>query len=176
MTHHFSGRSAPVRLLATALLCCAVLTVQAGSPLFQNLGSDAFETVDDHGGQGKWLVLMVWASDCEICKTEVAAYQRFHERHRHTNANVLGLTLDGSAGRQQALDFVRQHRLTFDNLIGEPEAVMSYFQILTGTGWIGTPSYLVFGPQGELMAKQVGALTPDVIEQFIADNSSTPKL
>ena len=175
MTHHFPGRSAPAHLLAVLLLLVSLAT-QAGSPLFQNLGSDAFETVDDHGGQGKWLVVMVWASDCEICKTEVAAYQRFHERHWQTTASVLGLTLDGSAGMQQALDFVRQHRLTFDNLIGEPEAVMSYFQILTGTGWIGTPSFLVFGPQGELMAKQVGALTPDVIEQFIADNSSTPTL
>jgi peroxiredoxin len=176
VTPHFSSLSAPVRLLAAILLSFASLTAQAGSPLFQNLGSDVFESVDTHGGQGKWLVVMIWASDCEICKAEVGDYQRFHERHRHNAANVVGLTLDGSAGKQDALDFVNQHHLTFNNLIGEPEAVMSYFQILTGSPWIGTPSFLVFGLDGELMAKQVGALSPDVIEQFIVDNTSTPKL
>ena len=168
--------SASIKFPTTVLLVILSFPALAGSPLFQNLGSDAFETIDTHGGQGKWLVVMVWASDCEICKTEVGAYKQFHQRHRQTTASVLGLTIDGAAGKEEALDFVNQHNLNFSNLIGEPEAVMSYFQILTGSPWIGTPSFLVFGPNGELMAKQVGALSPDLIDQFIADNSATPGL
>jgi peroxiredoxin len=168
--------SASIKSLTAVLLVILSLPTVAGSPLFQNLGSDAFETIDAHGGQGKWLVVMVWASDCEICKTEVGAYKQFHQRHRETTARVLGLTLDGATGKKQALDFVNQHNLNFSNLIGEPETVMSYFQILTGSPWIGTPSFLVFAPNGALMAKQVGALSPALIEQFIADNNATPAL
>ena len=168
--------SASIKSLTAILLVILSLPTLAGSPLFQNLESDAFETIDAHGGKGKWLVVMVWASDCEICKAEVGAYQQFYLRHRQTTATVLGLTLDGAAGKKEARDFVNQHNLNFNNLIGEPETVMSYFQILTGSPWIGTPSFLIFDPKGELMAKQVGALPPDLIEQFIASNSATPGL
>jgi peroxiredoxin len=164
--------SAPTKFLAAVLLIIFSFPTLAGSPLFQNLASDAFETVDIHRGQGKWLVVMVWASDCEICKAEVGAYKQFHQRHRQTTASVLGLTLDGAVGKGDALDFVKQHNLDFNNLLGEPEAVMSYFQILTRSPWIGTPSFLIFSPNGELMAKQIGALSPDVIEQFIKDNNA----
>ena len=168
--------SASIKFPTAVLLVILSFPALAGSPLFQNLGSDAFETIDTHGGQGKWLVVMVWASDCEICKAEVGAYKQFHQRYRKTSASVLGLTLDGAAGKEDALDFVNQNSLNFSNLIGEPETVMSYFQILTGSPWIGTPSFLIFGPHGELKAKQVGALSPELIEQFIADNSVEPEL
>ncbi len=132
----------------------------AGSPLFQNLGSDAFETVDSHRGQGKVAGGHGVGIRLRNLQAEVGAYKQFHQRHRKTTASVLGLTLDGAVGKEDALDFVNQHNLNFNNLIGEPETVMSYFQILTGSPWIGTPSFLIFGPNGELMAKQVGALSP----------------
>jgi len=51
--------------------------------------------------------------------------------------------------------------------------VMGYFQLLTGSRWVGTPTFLVFGPDGELMAKQAGAVPTDLIEQFIAANTAT---
>jgi len=168
--------SASIKFLTAVLLVILSFPALAGSPLFQNLGSDAFETIDTHGGHGKWLVVMVWASDCVICQTEVGTYKQFHQRNRETTASVLGLTLDGAVGKENALDFVNQNNLNFNNLIGEPETVISYFQILTGSPWIGTPSFLIFGPDGELKAKQVGALSPDLIQQFIADTSVEPEL
>ena len=78
-----------------------------------------------------------------------------------------------SAERQQAaVDFVARHQLKFENLIAEPEVVTAYYQITTGSRWVGTPSFLIFGPDGQLMAKQVGAVATDVVEQFIATNTA----
>lgn len=141
------------------------------SPTFSNLGTGAVETVEDYQRDGKWLVVMIWASDCEICKREVGAYQDFHQRRSDTDARVLGVTLDGEANRQDAIEFVDRYRIGFANLIAEPEAVAGYFEILTGSPWIGTPTFLVFAPNGELMAKQVGAVEVDIVENFIAANS-----
>ena len=144
----------------------------ASSPLFQNLKSGAFETIDDHNQQGKWLVVMIWAHDCEVCEREVGDYQRFHQKHADNNAVVLGVTLDGAARQQAAVDFVARHQLKFENLIAEPEVVAAYYQITTGSKWIGTPSFLIFGPDGELKAKQVGAVETDIVEAFIAASTS----
>ena len=158
-------------ILFLALLLVAP-PVPAGSPLLQNLESDAFETIDDHREPGKWLVVMIWASDCEICRREVGSYQRFHQRHKPRDARVLGITMDGAQRKEAARGFVAEHGVGFNNLLGEPEAVAAYFQALTGSRWVGTPTFLIYGPDGALLAKQTGAVPVDLIEQFIATRSN----
>ncbi len=159
-------------ILSILLVLLFATPALSGSPLFQNLKSGAFETIDDHNQQGKWLVVMIWAHDCEVCEREVDDYQRFHREHADKNATVLGVTLDGAERQQAAVDFVTRHQLNFVNLIAEPEVVTAYYQITTGSKWIGTPSFLIFGPDGELKAKQVGAVETEIVEAFIASSSS----
>lgn len=161
-----------LKTLLFAILLCAVLTaVKAASPLFLDLRSDAFVTIDDYREPGKWLVVMIWAHDCQICEREVDDYQRFHQRRAADDAIVLGITLDGEAAKSQALEFIGRHQLRFDNLIGEPEAVAGYYQVTTSSRWVGTPSFLIFAPDGELMAKQAGAVEVEIVESFIAANT-----
>lgn len=145
----------------------------AGSPLLQNLQSGSFESVESHMQEGQWLIVMLWAHDCEVCEREIDDYQRFHREHSGKAARVLGITLDGDEYKLAALEFVERHQLEFENLIAEPEMIASYYQILTGSRWVGTPSFLIFGPDGALMAKQVGAVSTDLVEQFIAANAET---
>lgn len=156
---------------ALLLLCGTWAGAQAASPLFQNLNSEAFETIEDYHQQGQWLIVMIWAHDCQICEREVGGYQQFHRRHAGDNALVLGITLDGEDRKQAAVDFMRRNKLEFDNLIGEPEVVAGYYQVTTGSRWVGTPSFLIFGPDGELMAKQAGAVEVEIVENFIAANT-----
>jgi len=151
----------------------AVTAVMASSPLFQNLNTDEFKIIDDYRQPDKWIIVMIWAHDCQICEREVGEYQRFHKSHADDNAIVLGITLDGEERKQNALDFVARHELEFENLIGEPEVVAGYYQLTTGSRWIGTPSFLIFAPDGELMAKQAGAVEVEIVENFIAANSQT---
>jgi len=159
--------------IAALLLGSVALTVNAASPLFQNLKTDAYETIDDFSQPGKWVIVMIWAHDCQICEREVGDYQRFHQRHADGDALVLGITLDGEDRKQSALDFVARHQLEFENLIGEPEVVAGYYQLTTGSRWVGTPSFLIFGPDGELMAKQAGAVEVEIVENFIATNTQS---
>ena len=166
-------RLVPGAILVASLLCFAAGSVNAESPLFQNLKSDAYETIDDSRQSGKWMVVMIWAHDCEICEREVGDYHQFHQRRAGDDAMVLGITLDGEARKQQALDFMNRHELGFVNLIGEPEVVAGYYQLTTGSRWVGTPSFLIFNPDGELMAKQAGAVEVEIVENFIAANTQT---
>ena len=127
-----------------------------------------FHSVSEYTGDGKWLVVMLWASDCHVCNQEAHSYQAFHEKHKDKDARMLGISLDGMAGKADAQAFVKRHKVLFPNLLGDPKAVAGFYQDLTGKAWRGTPTFLVYDGKGELQAEQVGAVPVALIEDFMA--------
>lgn len=135
---------------------------------------DKPKTIKDFAGKGKWLITMIWASDCHVCNQEAHAYEKFHNDHKAKDATMLGISMDGMEKHKAAEQFIKRHKLGFPNLIGEPEDVARLFMELTGADWVGTPTFLIYDPKGELVAKQEGAVPVDLIEQFIARSAKAP--
>ena len=129
-------------------------------------------SITEFVGQGQWTVVMFWASDCHVCNAEVHEYVLFHDAFHDKQAAVLGISLDGHARKAEALRFIDRHMVDFPNLIGEPGTVAKLYTRLVGEPWLGTPSFLVFSPAGELRARQVGAVPAELIEAFIERESS----
>jgi len=126
------------------------------------------QTLESVTGKGKWSIVMFWAHDCHVCNKEAHSYVDFHQKHNQTDAEVIGVSLDGKTNKKQAVEFVKRHKLNFTNLIGEPDDVAGIFEDLTGADWVGTPTFLIYNPKGEIRAQQVGAVPVDLIESFIA--------
>jgi peroxiredoxin len=133
------------------------------------------QQISQHTGQGKWTVIMLWASDCHVCNQEAHQYEDFHQRHKDKDATMLGITLDGPGNIEDARAFVSRHHVSFPNLIGEPYAVTSLYSELTGRPWVGTPTFLIYSPGGELVAQQAGAIPASLIEEFISSRAGTTK-
>jgi peroxiredoxin len=142
----------------------------AAGPLFDMQGKPS--SIDKFTGKGKWLVVMFWASDCHVCNREAHQYVDFHFAHSDTDASVLGISLDGLANKVNAQEFIDKHKVNFPNLIGEPEQVAQLFSQLTGVAWRGTPTFLIYSPQGELLVQQIGAVPTDLIENFMASHQA----
>jgi len=130
------------------------------------------KSIADYTGKGKWLVVMLWASDCHVCNQEAHQYIKFHQDRVNKDAQVLGISLDGVAKKNDAQEFIKRHQVNFPNLIGEPEKIATMYQELTGDTWIGTPSFMVYTPKGELLGAQAGAVPVPVIESFIERESA----
>ena len=161
-----SIRSRAARALVTILAAVLTLPVWA-SGVLRDLASGESRTLEDYVGQGKWTVVMLWASDCPICGQEAPAWSLFDTRHRDTDATVVGLSLDGSGGAKAARAFVERHLLDFPNLIGEPQDVARLFTERGRGPFLGTPSFLIYSPAGELKARQTGPLPTDRLEEYI---------
>ncbi len=125
--------------------------------------------VNEFIGQGKWTVVAIWSADCPICKREIHQMAFFHDAHKNKDAVVLGISVDGPAGRKMARAFVEEHGLNFPNLLGEPRQMSAF-----GFPFIGTPTFYIYSPQGELLARQVGPVTQQELEEFIAARSAAP--
>lgn len=154
-----------------ALLTSALVQI----PLVNAAGLTDFKhnpkTIEDYSGKGKWLLVMFWASDCHICNKEASHYVDFHFIHSDKDATVLGVSIDGKARFKDAVSFIKRHNVDFPNLIGEPEDVAGLYAKYSNSRWVGTPSFLLFNPKGEVLAAQVGAVPTEMIEDFIKKNS-----
>jgi len=156
--------------MAVFSLCFVALTAAAATEGLRDFDGKP-SSLEQYAGKGKWLVVMLWASDCHVCNQEVHQYKAFHQKHADKDAVMLGVSLDGAAKQPDAKAFMSRHEVNFPNLIGEPEVVAGLYQDLTGAAWTGTPTFLVYTPKGELVGAQVGAVPPEIIESFIERES-----
>ena len=157
-------------LLSLLTIFFLPLTVSAEINGFQDF-SGKQKTFESHVGKGKWLVVMMWASDCHICNREAHQYVDFHMFHSDKDATVLGVSIDGESRKTEAEGFIKKHNVDFPNLIAEPATVARLFYESTGQNFSGTPTFLVYSPEGELKAAQAGAVPAEIIEDFIQKNS-----
>ena len=165
-------QSLNVMLKRQPFLWAALLAIAlVGSPVYgAALLKDfkgAIHSLDEYTGQGKWAIVMIWASDCEACNAEAKEYVKFNAQHKNNDAYILGISTDGHEKKSEALDFIKRHNIDFMNLIDEHDNVAKMYMDLTGAPFVGTPSFLLFSPKGELRAAQLGAVPTHIIESFI---------
>ena len=127
--------------------------------------------VEEYTKKGKWLIVMIWASDCHVCNKEAVHYVALHERQKNKNISLLGISIDGWDNILDAEAFVDRHKITFPNLIGSLERVETVFRHYTGGELTGTPTFLIFSPDKKPFAAQAGAVPVAIIEQLIVDNA-----
>lgn len=150
----------------------ALLTVSGGighAMEIQELDGDIVR-LDQRVGGGKWLLVMLWATDCHICKEQKPEMSRFHDKHKDHDAEVLGIALDGMRAVDLVKDYLDAHQPSFPNYVGEFAIVASHYFVLAEENLRGTPTYLLFNPDGELVANNPGPLRVEALEQFIARN------
>lgn len=146
------------------------VTAQAEIKGFEDFNGKP-QTLNNYTGKGKWLVVMIWASDCHICNKEAYKYVDFNMIHSDKDATVLGISIDGESRMKEAKAFIKRHSVDFPNLIAEPEYVANEFHRLSGQSFAGTPTFLIYSPDGELKAAQAGAVPTELIEDFMKKNS-----
>lgn len=155
-------------LISRVFLLALLLPVlaRAGSP-FSDLAIGEPRQVADFTGHGKWTVVMIWASDCAICRREAPEMEAFNQRHQGADARVIGLSVDGPDGAADAREFIADTGLKFPNLLGSGEDAAALFYDETGNHLVGTPAFLVYNPAGQLRTYQTGRLNVQVLERLI---------
>jgi thiol-disulfide isomerase/thioredoxin len=119
---------------------------------------------------GKWTMVMMWTTYCGICRSQYPAVSAFHDKHKDTDAKVVGISLDGYAEVAKVRDYITSKPMTFISAIAEVDAIRAAYKALTEDAFTGTPTYLMFDPDGALVATVPGTITIEDVERFIAEN------
>ncbi len=147
------------------LLLAFPMAVSAAPNLVLKDFSGNEHNVSEYIGKCKWTVVVIWAHNCPTCNREIHHMTFFHDAHKDKDATVLGVSVDGWSKRKKAQIFVDTHALNFPNLIAEPrQGVMIKFG---GGNFYGTPTFYIYSPKGEFLARQDGPLTQKDVEKFI---------
>lgn len=128
-------------------------------------------TTEADVGNGKWQVIMIWSTDCHICAVMKPKMSAFHDKHKEGEAEVYGIALDGSQNLAAVKQYMHKHEVTFPTYIGDINLIAVNFEIYNGTPLSGTPTYMLYNPEGELVAIDFGMLDVDAIERFMARNT-----
>lgn len=116
--------------------------------------------------QGKWVVVNYWATWCPPCIVEMPELQSFHDEHVNKDAIVIGINTE-LIGKQQLQSFLEDYFITYPVFRSKPTQ-QSELGLIPGL-----PTTFLVTPEGEVVARQVGPVTRDMIEQFM--NNWQPK-
>lgn len=127
-----------------------------------------FTTLSQHFEKDKWTLVMLWTTDCGICQREYPVMSEFHDKHKDIDAKVIGVSLDGYSKLDDITAHIDEMPMTFDNLIGEITVVAFNYESATEESLRGTPTFLMFNPQGQLVGHNPGPVKPEALEKFIS--------
>jgi thiol-disulfide isomerase/thioredoxin len=111
--------------------------------------------------RGKWLVVNYWATWCGTCRKELPDLKALHERHRDGDIVVVGINFE-SIELPRLKDFATEQELSYPILRSEPLAT-------TPLGPVpALPTTYIVDPAGKVVAGDIGIVTRDDIETYIA--------
>lgn len=162
-----------IRFVLLQVLVAASLIVSsaANSMEMQSVESGETLSLEDLTGNGKWTLVMFWASTCHICKLQKPDMSAFHEKHKDSKAEVVGIAMDGMERIDDIKRYISETKPSFPSYVADGIIVSSYYFGMTEETLRGTPTYLLFNPEGELLGSNPGLLSVEAIESFIERKS-----
>ena len=120
---------------------------------------------------GKWTMVMLWTTYCGTCRKQYPIISEFHDKHKDSDAKVIGISLDGFALVDKVRDYIEAQPMTFDSTVVEITTFSHAYKAITEDSFTGTPTYLMFDPSGAMVAAAAGPMKIELAERFIAENS-----
>jgi thiol-disulfide isomerase/thioredoxin len=116
--------------------------------------------------KGKWVLVNFWATWCPPCQEEMPDLEKLHETRKD-------LVVIGIAMEYRDPDYVKQ--FADDMFISFP-IVLGNDRIAAQIGKVpGLPTTYLYDPNGKLAAYNVGALTREAVERYIAKKTAAAK-
>ena len=146
------------RLLKSLILTVALLFPAHAVEMKLNGIDGSIQQLSDF--KGKWVVVNYWATWCPPCIEEMPELQSFHDDYEKRGAMVIGINTE-LVGKDQLLGFLDDYFITYPIYTSPPLQESALGAIP------GLPTTFLVSPLGNVVARQVGGVTREMIEKFI---------
>ena len=115
----------------------------------------------------------IWRHNCPACRNSIHHISDFDAISENYNAQVIGVSSDGLSKKEQAIAFVDNQALEFTNLLSNPEEVDQLIRSSSPQSFIGTPTVMLFTPEGKSAGIIVGPVTTDELSYYFEQQKSS---
>ncbi len=155
------------KLLLLSFLLLSTLASQSASAFTDMEGKK--DSLMNHIGKDKWTIVEVWESNCPACRMHMPEMVKFDGKLK--NARIVGISLDGQKGIDAAEEFIMEYDIKFPTILTNYVEMNIWMQQSIGESLVGTPTFILFDPEGKLVAAQPGVVAVESLEAFITENS-----
>lgn len=156
------------KIITTFFLSLTLLLFNSSAFAFTDMNGKK-DSIENHIGKNKWTILEVWQSNCPACRMHMPDMVKFDGKLQ--NARIVGVTLDGQDGIDAAETFVDEFGVKFPTIVTNFIEMNIWMQQSIGESLMGTPTFILFDPEGKLVAAQPGVVSTLSLEKFILQNS-----
>lgn len=144
-------------VISSLLLMFSHVSLAVDMPLTAISGET--ENLQDY--EGKWIVVNYWATWCPPCIQEMPELQAFHDKHAEKDAVVVGINSQ-QIGAPQLESFLNSYMIDYPVYMSNPSSQSELGSVPA------LPTTFLVSPEGDVVARQVGPVTGEMIESFIA--------
>ena len=112
-----------------------------------------------------WTLVMLWAHDCIPCERQKPMIEKYYRETKLRGLTVVGVSTDSKVLRAKAEKTYEASKTSFRNYFFEGADFSSAYGNLTGRDFLGTPTYLVYDPNGKLRGTHTGTLNRDMLDK-----------
>lgn len=117
--------------------------------------------------EGRWELVMFWATYCSVCKKDFAKIAEFMQENSAVPMTIIGVVTDGIEERQTTDALIEKLDLAYTHVVTDYPKSNELYQQVTGQRLIGTPSYLLYDKSNKLVAFNANAIDLDALEIFV---------
>ena len=148
------------------------LTMAASGSSNQNVVTsegDIQSLVSQELAKDRWELVVVWATYCHICKKDFKKLQAFIEDNPEISMTLVGVVLDGLEEAEKTQALVKKHKLDYTHILTDEIHAQIWYKNATESRLVGTPSYLLYDHENELVAFNSSAIDIDALEVMVYD-------
>lgn len=111
--------------------------------------------------RGQPVVVNFWATWCAPCKAEMPEFVAAYDKYQADGLVILGVNAQESA--QQAAEFVEKFGMRFPVTLDSRGEIQDLYTVR------GLPTTIFIDRDGMISARWAGLLTPELLEEFLAE-------
>ncbi|MEM8844813.1 MAG: TlpA disulfide reductase family protein [Pseudomonadota bacterium] len=124
-------------------------------------------TVENQLEDGRWELVMFWATYCGLCKDDFKKLQEFMDDNPDLDFTLVGVVVDGVEQKAKTEALIEKYDLNYAHILTDFDTANEFYTSKANVQLIGTPSYLLYDKENKVAGANPNAIDIEALDLFI---------